>query len=84
MGERRLIEITSTIKGVDSPLGAIGYVTSLNESDIYLLLKYLGSSKYRGMTFLNALFAFSNDYLISKNLLFEESSLDILEEKISK
>lgn len=73
MGERRLIEITSTINKMEGPLNAMVYVSSLNSSDIYLLLKYVGSSKYKGLSFIEALIAFSNDYLKSKNVMVEDN-----------
>lgn len=77
MGEERLIEITSEISKSEGPLWTMGYVTSLHTSEIYLLFKYVGSSKYNGLNVCDALFAFANDYLRSKGLLTESSYVDM-------
>jgi len=77
MGERRLIEITSTISNMDGPLNTMVYVTSLNSSDVYLLLKYVGTSKYRNLSFIDALICFSNDYLKSKNVMSDETDIEL-------
>lgn len=77
MGESRLIEITSNIKSMDGPLSVMAYIMSLSENDISLFLQCVGNSKYRNMNLVSAVFAFAEDYLKSKNLLDEGSSLSL-------
>lgn len=74
MGERRLIEITSEVCRLKSALDTMSYISTFNESDIYLLLKYAGSSRYRGLGLGEAIFAFSRDYLASKGIVVEYSA----------
>ena len=68
MGEKRLIEIANAINNADSGLSVMLYVTNLESSDVYLLLKYISTSKYKDMNLLSALVCFSRDYLKSKGI----------------
>ena len=68
MGERRLIEITSKICRIGSPVEVMAYLATLNESDIYLFLKYANSSKYKELDLSRSLLAFSYDYLKNKGI----------------
>ena len=76
MGERRLKEITSEIYNADTMVDAMMYISNLAQSEIYLLLRYISSSKYEKMTFLSALMVFSKDYLDSKIVVEEETEED--------
>ena len=72
MGERRLMEITSAISNIDNPVSAMLYITSLSDSDIYLLLRCVGGSKYKKMNFGEGLISFSKNYVDSKTRLSDE------------
>lgn len=72
MGERRLKEITTAISSAESVVEAMTYISNLAQSEVYLLLRYISSSKYEKMNFLSALVVFSRDYLNSKIVLQEE------------
>lgn len=74
MGDKRLLEIATTINSKDGPLEIMAYITSLSNSDIYLLLQYIRSSKYNGMNFLNAITTFSRDYVKSKEILAKKNA----------
>ena len=69
MGEERLVQITSDIIRLDGPLGRAAYLSSMQESDRHLLLRYIVGSKYKNMNVLNAILAFSYEYLKSKDML---------------
>ena len=71
MGVNRLIEITTKMKEIDGPVGVMGVLTSLNDSDMYLFMRYIKSSRYEGMSLWEAILAFSNDYLNSKKIVEE-------------
>lgn len=68
MNEERLFEIASTISVLNGQLVILGYLSSLRESDMYLFLKYVKSSKYGDKGFYDAVKLFSRDYLESKGL----------------
>ena len=72
MGERRLIEISRIICNLDDNITPMDYLTTLKESEIYLFLKYVGSSKYNGMELQKAIVEFSKDYLTSKNVTIKK------------
>lgn len=72
MGERRLKEITSAIVNAESITDAMEYISNLAQSEVYLLLRYVSSSRYAEMSFLSALMVFSKDYLKSKIVVSEE------------
>ena len=50
MGEERLIEITKEICRSYDPIWTMGYISTLGDSDIYLLFKYIKASKHNGTT----------------------------------
>ena len=66
MGQNRLMELTTELISLDGPIAVSGFLSSLKDSDMYLLLRYIKSSKYEGMKVWEALVAFSSDYLNSK------------------
>ena len=72
MGERRLKEITTALVSSESIIDAMTYLSELAASEIYLLLRYISTSKYEGMSFLSALMLFSRDYLNSKIVIEKE------------
>jgi len=72
MGERRLIEITTVMCNLEEKITPMEYLTTLKESEIYLFLKYVGSSKYDGMELSKAIIEFSKDYLKSKNIIINK------------
>ena len=78
MGEERLIEITTEICRTDDPIWTMNYVASLGASDIYLLFKYVNSSKYSGCNVYDALYNFSCDYLASKDIIVTVNHVDFL------
>ena len=73
MGERRLKEIANVIVNSKSMVDAMMYISELAPSEIYLLLRYISSSKYEKMSFLTALVVFSRDYLKSKEVVEEKT-----------
>lgn len=77
MSEKRLIEIASTISMLNGQLVILGYLSSLSESDMYLFLKYVKSSKYGDRSFYDGVKLFSKDYLESSGLT--SSNNDALE-----
>ena len=81
MSESRLIEITSEICKFDEPLWVMGYVMSLNESDIYLLFRNFVSSSYKDMNIYDALVSFSRKYLIKKGIQIESPVLEVVNEQ---
>ena len=61
MSQDRLLEIASTVSVLDGPNILFGYLTSLSESDMYLFLKYVKSSKYGDRNFYDGVKLFSKD-----------------------
>lgn len=78
INEERLIEITSEICKTKDPLWITGYILSLNENDISLLMNIVSGSKYSGMTLYEALFNFSNEYLKSKGVEVKSQSANFV------
>ena len=78
MGDNRLIEIALEICKTRDPLWVMNYVTSLGESDIYLLFKYVNSSTYAGLNVYDALYKFAYDYLVSKEILLSKDTVETL------
>lgn len=78
MGEDRLIEITTEICKTSDPLWTMNYVASLGESDIYLLFKYVNSSTYSGLNVYDALYKFSYDYLVSKDIIVPSNNVEFI------
>ena len=79
MSEKRLIEITTEICKSKDPLWLMGYIASLNSSDIYLLLRYVSGSKYKEMNLYDALSQFSSSYLKSKDIVLETEEVSFKE-----
>ena len=79
MGEERLIEITKEICKTNDPIWTMGYISSLGESDIYLLFKYIKGSKYYGTTNIyDVIYNFSCDYLISKDIPIPVTNIEFI------
>lgn len=72
MGDRRLTEITSKISNMEDVLDAMQYITTLSDSDVYLLLRCVGGSKYNKMNFGEGLMSFSKNYIEMKRIAAEE------------
>lgn len=80
MGEERLIEITREICMTNDPVWTMGYVSSLGESDIYLLFKYVRGSRHYGKVnnIYEVIYNFSCDYLTSKNIPIPNTNIDFV------
>ena len=59
----------------------MGYVMSLNESDIYLLFRNFVRSSYKDMNIYDALVSFSRNYLIKKGIQIESPVVGIVNEQ---
>ena len=78
MGEKRLIEITSTINMLDGPFLILTYLMSLSSSDMYLFLKYVRESKYSDLNFYDSVKLFSREYLKEKQEVLNDSFFEKL------
>ena len=79
MGEERLIEITKEICRSYDPIWTMGYISTLGDSDIYLLFKYIKASKYYGTTNIyDVIYNFSCDYLISKDIPIPVTNIEFI------
>lgn len=75
MNEKRLLEIASAVSMLNGPLVILGYLSSLSESDMYLFLNYVKSSKYGNKNFYEAVRLFSKDYLNEKGAFENDDSV---------
>lgn len=79
MGEQRLIEITKEICKTSDPIWTMGYISTLGESDIYLLFKYIKASKHYGnMNIYDVIYSFACNYLISKDIPIPITNIEFI------
>ena len=76
MNEKRLIEIATTISKLDGPLVVLGYLISLEESDMYLFYRVVRGSKYGKLDYYQAIKMFCVDYLSGKDLDMVKDDLE--------
>ena len=66
MGEKRLLEITSTINQLDSVMQVMGYLSALSESEVYLFISCIRGSSFSDLNLYDAIIAFSRKYVGNK------------------
>lgn len=73
--EERILDIVSAISELDGPLAVLGYLTTLQESEMYLFLNYVKGSKYGKYNFYDGIKLFSQDYIRNKKAKEESIAL---------